>query len=106
MKGYFLFCYNHLMNRAEFGNRIANFVFGKKVEGVVSTPLQNPREDSSRYAVKTEDGILDVLVPTVESHAVFSPFASYVLHPPLERGSQINQRLYVVREWIDGQINY
>ena len=91
------------MNRSELGNRISDFVLGKKVEGTVVAVLPSSRADSSRYVIDTGDELVDVHVPLIKNHGLVISHASYTYNPPLNRSDYLNARATSVKAWIDGQ---
>ena len=92
------------MNKAELRNRVADFIWGNKIEGTISAILPRAVINSSRYVVTTSKDVLDVQIPDIENHGIF--YYSYTYHPPLELGALINIRVKHVRPWVDGQTIY
>ncbi len=90
------------MKPIEFGSRIADFAFGKKVEGKVAAVIPSRIPTSDRYVVDTGQEHLDVHVIRIENHdPVF--LRSHTFHPPLDRGQEISRRAFHIRPWVDGQ---
>lgn len=78
--------------------RSVDFVCGPKVEGKVAAVLPSEYPLNYRYAIRTQEEILDTHVPAFEG------FLIYFHREPFRIGDRLKLRASKVKPWIDGQI--
>lgn len=84
------------MNKRELGEKIATFVIGTKVDGTVAAVFPPTPDQSQRYVVSTEEGMLDVNILQMENPAGRLKIRA---KDPLKVGDKIRRRVKDVKVW-------
>ena len=88
-----------MMNRHELGKKLTEVFMGKKVDGTIAAVLHPRRGFSSRIAVSTEEGLVDLDLTNFDQNG----FRFWQKPEALRKGQVFSRRIRQIKPWVDGQ---